>query len=85
MYPGYLLTVQGLHGIQMLKYRNVKRNAKNFSPQNLPKRERISHIKEMGGLAVNVGWILVVLRDDCRATLPYSSALADKTHTEGYG
>lgn len=28
--PGYLLIVQGVYWIQMLKYRNVRRNASNF-------------------------------------------------------
>lgn len=45
--PGYLLIVQGLYWIQMLKYKNVKRNAHNVSPQNLLKRERIFGV-EMG-------------------------------------
>lgn len=50
MDPGCLLIVQGLHCIHVLKYRNVKRNAKKISPKNLSKRERISNVGEMGCL-----------------------------------
>ena len=53
--PGYLLIVQGLYWIQMLKYRNVKRNANHFSPKSLPKRGRIFDVEE-------IGW----LSDECR-------------------
>lgn len=51
MDPGYLLIGQGLHCIHMLKYRNVKRNAKNLSPKNLPKRKRSSDVEKIGWLS----------------------------------
>jgi len=40
--------------------------------------------KRWGGLAMNVGWILVVITDDSGATLPCSSALGGKLHTVVY-
>lgn len=49
--PGYLLIGQSLHCIHLLKYRNAKRKAKNFSPKNLPKRKRISDVGKMGWLS----------------------------------
>lgn len=59
MDPGCLLIVHGLHSIHILKYKNVKRNAKKFSPKNLSKRERISDVEEMGCLSsecwLNIG------------------------------
>lgn len=38
-----------------------------------------------GDLAINVGWILVVIPDDSGAGLPCSSALGGKMQTVGYG
>jgi len=53
--PGNLLLVWGFSWIQMLKYRNVKRNANNFSLKHIPQRGEYLMWKGWGSLAMNVG------------------------------